>query len=115
MTEELVYDRKKGLFGVKRLISGEKQKEMGSNYMVTLLDPVNFKELEDVKLNSNDYDWHKLPKDDPRVQYWKLMDIIHTADWFYSGWTENEDIVVEEAYLNEPHSVFELVRKIFGR
>lgn len=114
--EWVVFDRKKGLLGVKRVISGEKEKEMHSNYMVTILDPITFRELEDVQLHGSDYDWYDLPIDDPRVQFWESMKVIHDADWYITGYMDNrESLEVDEHYIENQHEVFEKLRKIFGR
>lgn len=114
--EYLVFDRKKGLLGVMKNIQGEKEKEMGGNYMVTIIDPVSFEDIKDVKSHTNEYDWHELPKTDPRVQFWKLMDVLENADWYINGYPDGpDDIQVEEHYLETipAHQVFEQVRKIF--
>ena len=111
----LVFDRKKGLLGVKKNISGAKAKEMSSNYMVTLLDPMNFKQLQDVQLHGNEYDWYDLPKDDPRVIYWKLFQLVYEADWEYNGYQDGDGITVEGAEIINEHEVFQKIRELFGR
>jgi len=118
----LMFDRKKGLLGIKKYIGNQKQleKEMGSNFMVTLIDPINFKELENVQLHSNDYDWHELPKDDPRVLYWRLFSIIYDADWRIYAHCCNEycdghETEVDESCIENEHEVFQQVRELFGR
>ncbi len=90
---------------------------MGGNYVIDLLDPVNFSRIETVASSGPTYNWYSLPKTDPRVQYMKLFDIIEggIADWEYNGHHDGVDgIVVEEAIIENPHEVFELIRKIFG-
>ena len=84
--------------------------------MVDLLDPVNFSRTETVPTSGSTYNWHNLPKTDPRVQYIALFDIIEggIADWYYSGYSEGDGICVDEAFIENAHQVFELIRKIFA-
>lgn len=81
-----------------------------------VLDPINFNEIETVRgFGEKEHDWYPLPRDDPRVQFWTLFEIIEggDADWYYNGYHENDGICVEEAFIENKHEVFEQVRKIF--
>jgi len=113
----VVYDRKSGKLGVRRSKWITEKDSYDTNYVVDIFDPVSWRVLETVPGHGGtEYDWHNLPNDDPRVQLWKLFDIIEggDADWEYSGHPENDGIMVEEAYVNNRYEVFELVRKAFG-
>lgn len=112
----VVFDRKSGVLGYRRLATKAEEKEMGCNYVIDLLDPVNFKRIETVASSGPTYNWHELPKTDPRVQYMALFDVIEggIADWYYSGYSEGDGICVDEAFIENAHEVFERIRKIFG-
>lgn len=115
MRSKIVFDRKKGVIGVKRLANKKEEKEFGTNYVVDILDPINFRQIETVAGVSNpDYDWHGLPRKDPRVQFWKLFNIIAGADWCYSGYSDGDGIQVDEATIENQHEVFESIRELFG-
>lgn len=122
MKDKIMYNRKTGQLGLKRHIGkkGQKDKnwgdgteEWGSNYAVFILDPVLFTWDPRNRENSNT-DWRELPQSDPRVQFMTLFHAIDSADWFFSGFEEDEAIVVEEAYIQNKHAVFKQIRDIFG-
>ena len=109
----LVYDRSSGKLGVKKFIGNQRElmDEIGSNHMVTLLDPITFKELdENVRLTN---DWRDVPEDDPRLAYWKLFDIIYDADWYFNGYETGDEFFVDEFCITNEHQVFNQIRKIF--
>ena len=85
------------------------------NYVVDILDPVSYKHLQTVRgFGTSDYDWHPLPKTDPRYQFLNLLDIIEGAEWYHGVVSSDEDAHVEEAYIENPYEVFELIRKLFA-
>ena len=110
MRKQVIFDRKTGVVGIKRLATKKEEKEFGGNYVVDILDPINFHTTKTVQLVSPDYDWLALPKEDPRVRFIKLFDAIYGADWYYGI---PEHCEVDEAYIENPHDVFEQIRKIF--
>lgn len=114
MRHSVVFDRKRGLLGMKRTANKNEEKEFGANYVVDVLDPISFKKSKTVVHIGPDYDWHTLPREDPRVQFIKLFDVIASANWDYSGYSEDDGIVVEEAFIENEHEVFEQVREIFA-
>ena len=114
MRDQLVFDRKSGKLGIKKKATEKQQKEMGCNYVVDVIDPINFKVICTGPLVGTDYDWHGLPSTDPRVRYRKMFDIIYEADWYFSGYQEGDGIVVEEYFIENQYDVFEAIRKIFG-
>lgn len=113
----VVYDRKSGKLGVRRSTWTQEKDSFDTNEVVDIFDPINWQVIETVPGHGGkEYDWKNLPDDDPRVQLWKLFDIIEGghADWEYSGQPEGDGIFVEEAYVNNRYEVFELIRRAFG-
>ena len=115
----VVYDRKSGKLGVRRGKWIQEKESYDTSYVVDIFDPINWQVIETVPdgvVPGVQYDWKSLPDDDPRVQMWKLFDIIEGghADWEYHGHPEDDGIMVEEATVNNRQEVFELVRKVFG-
>ena len=116
MRNRIVFDRKKGLIGLKRLAGKKEEKELGTNYVVDVLDPIDFNKIETVRgFGDEEHDWYRLPRDDPRVQFWELFSVIEggDADWYYSIAGIGDNAEVDEAYIENKHEVFELVRKLF--
>jgi len=110
----LVFDRKNGLLGVRRLAYKREEKEFNTNYVVDILDPINFKRIKTVKgFHNPEYNWHSLPRNDPRVQFWKLFCIIDSANWYYDGYSDGDGVQINEAYIENQHEIFEQIRKIF--
>lgn len=116
MTQEwLVFDRRTGALGVKRHATEKEEKELKCNYVVDRIDSFSLRKL-DVPTEPgvlSERDWIALPHNDPRQQYWDVLQIIEGADWYYSGYHDGDGIQVEEAYLEDPHKVFEQIRKVF--
>ena len=116
LRNQIVFDRKKGLIGLKRLAGKNEEKEFGTNYVVDVLDPINFNRIETVRaFGGSEHNWYPLPRDDPRVRFWNLFDIIEggDADWYYNGYHNGDGIFVEEAFIENKHEIFEQVRKLF--
>lgn len=118
MKDQLCYNKKTGQLGLKRYLGSIKGKgnwpqEWGSNYAVIPVDPVTFKEIQE-QWQQTSTDWNQLPADDPRVQYVALFKAIYDADWYHGGYSDGDDIVVDEAIIENEHEVFNRIRKIFG-
>ena len=118
LNREVVFDRKNGHIGIRRSATKKEISEHSVNYMVDILDPDNLLHVDKTVpgFGEETYDWCSLPKKDPRTQLIMLFDIIEdrsVTKWFFSGWEKNEEFEVEEAYVENRHEVFELVRKLF--
>lgn len=114
MRDTVVFDRKKGLLGVKRKSYTKEEKELGTNYVVDILDPINFERIKTVPGHGlSEHNWYPLSNEDPRTQFWRLFNIIDSANWQYSGYSDGDGIQVDEAYIENKHAVFEQIRKIF--
>ena len=116
MTVTVVFDRKKGHIGKKRYVRRDEQQKLQCNYVVDILDPVNYSHLNTVPaVGGTEYDWHELSKQDPRYQLINLFDIIEGghASWYYGIAGCGENAEVDEAYIENPYEVFELIRKLF--
>lgn len=112
--KEIVFDRKQGLIGIRRLAVKNEEKEHSCNYVIDILEPISMARVEKT-VSSTGFDWQPLPKTDPRTQFIKLFDILEggEADWDYSIRSGDEQASIEEAYIQNRHAVFELIRKLF--
>lgn len=106
MKEYLVFNRKTGEVGVQRF----QDTLEGRNYKIVLLDPMNYREVDTIE---DCADWVRLPNNDARVKYWRVMDAIYNARWYYNGYHDGDTIIVDEAYIENEHEVFEEIRKVF--
>jgi len=112
--KNVVFDRKNGHVGIKRLATQKEEKTFFCNYVVDVLDPVMFGVTTTVTaISGNEYDWQSLPINDPRVQYVNLFDVIESADWYHHTTAHDESAIVDEAYIENTHEVFDRIRKIF--
>lgn len=114
---QVVFDRKRGCIGIKRL-TRKKEREVDKitcNYAVDVLSPVTLEPDYVVSLLSPNYDWIPLPDSDDRVRFLKLFQAIDDADWYFNVITGNDRVEgeVEERYIENPHEVFQKIRKIF--
>lgn len=117
MRKIVMFDRKKGLLGIRRMAWKNEEKELGVNKVVDIVDPIEFNKGQTMRaFGDAEYDWHSLPCDDPRVQYISLFDVIEggEADWYYGIQSGNDNTCVDEAYIENPHEVFRQIRRIFG-
>lgn len=116
MRKVVVFCRKKGTLGVRRLANKDEENKFKTNYVVDILDPVSFEQLETVKgFSDPEHDWHELKSRDPRAQFYHLFRVIEEgdADWVHEIQGSGEDATVEYSYIENRHEVFELIRKIF--
>ena len=116
MVITVVFDRKNGHIGKKRYATKDEESRLHCNYVVDILDPINYNHIVTVSaVGGSVYDWYPLPKQDPRYKFINLFDIIEcgTAEWYYNIVGGGENAEVEETYITNPYEVFELVRKLF--
>lgn len=122
MDKQVMYNRKTGELGLRMCLGergfkdknwGDGTEEWNSNYAIFPMDPVMFTWDSKNRVHTTT-DWIRLPETDPRVQYVTLFDVIEggLADWKYD--TSHEDCIVEYAHIENPHEVFQLIRKIFS-
>ena len=108
----VVFDRKTGIIGRKRLATKKEEETFRCNYVVDILDGVTLQRVTTVSTGSP-YDWTNLPDSDERVQFIKLFDAIYDADWYHGVTSQDEKAYVEESYIEHQHQVFEQIRKIY--
>ncbi len=119
MKDILYFNIKTGQLGLKRYLGSIKGKgnwpqEWGSNHAIIPVDPVTFKETHNTEhWQQVSSDWKQLSKNDPRVQYVALFKIVYDADWSHTGYSDGDDIVVDEAFIENEHDTFESIRRIF--
>lgn len=123
--KDIVFDRKTGAVGVKRLSTKKEKEQFHTNYVVDILDPIYLTLLSTPTeraylrliegLAEPEHDWMGLPHTDARYQFYNLFDILEggTADWEIEVNAGDHAYEINGQSVNNPHLVFKLIKGLF--